>query len=94
MSSTIRLCKRGQTASVLTTRCRLRRSVVNLHSSSKAMSNRICANVATSPRSCVRSVWLHRDLESLKKRLAALERPVAETGDVLTKAKVVALGRL
>ena len=41
----------------------------------------------------VRSVWLRRDLESFKKRLAALERHVAETGDVLTEAQVIALER-
>lgn len=43
--------------------------------------------------SSVRSVWLRRDLESLKKRLTALERHVAETGDVLTEAQVLALER-
>lgn len=41
----------------------------------------------------VRSVWLRRGLESFKKRLAALERHVAETGDVLTEAQVIALER-
>ena len=39
----------------------------------------------------VRSVWLRRDLELFKKRLSALERHVAETGEVLTEAQVCAL---
>lgn len=41
----------------------------------------------------VRSVWLRQNLESFKKRLAALERHVAETGAVLTEAQVQALER-
>ena len=39
----------------------------------------------------VRCVWLRRDLESFKKRLSALERHMAETGEVLTEAQVCAL---
>ena len=41
----------------------------------------------------VRSVWLRHNLESFKKRLYALERYVAETGNVLTEAQVQALER-
>ena len=41
----------------------------------------------------VRSVWLRRDLESFKKRLVALEKHFAATGEVLTEAQVVALER-
>jgi len=41
----------------------------------------------------VRSLWLRRDLELFKKRLAALVRHVAETGEVLTEAQVIALER-
>lgn len=41
----------------------------------------------------VRSIWLRKNLESFKKRLSALERHVAETGDVLTEAQVQALER-
>ena len=40
-----------------------------------------------------RSVWLQRNLDSFKKRLAALEKNIAETVDVLTEAQVVALER-
>ena len=39
----------------------------------------------------VRSVWLRCGLESFKKRLSALERHIAETGEVLTEAQVRAL---
>lgn len=39
----------------------------------------------------VRSVWLRHGLESFKRRLAALERHVAQTGEVLTEAQVCAL---
>lgn len=41
----------------------------------------------------MRSVWLRRDLESFKKRLSALERHVAQTGEVLTEAQMAALER-
>ena len=41
--------------------------------------------------SSVRSVWLRHNLESFKKRLAALESHIAQTGEVLTEAQVQAL---
>ncbi len=39
----------------------------------------------------VRTVWLRHNLESFKKRLLALEKHVAATGEILTEAQVVAL---
>jgi len=41
----------------------------------------------------VRSIWLRCGLSSFKQRLAALERHVANTGEVLTEAQVAALER-
>src|SRR5687768_1668273 len=38
----------------------------------------------------VRSVWLRCDLESIERRLAALKRHSAQTGEVLTEAQVSA----
>jgi len=39
----------------------------------------------------VRSIWLRHDLQTFKKRLAALEKLVAETGKILTETQLSAL---
>jgi len=41
----------------------------------------------------VRSIWLRHSLESVNRRLAALEKKSAEAGIVLTEAQVQALER-
>ena len=41
----------------------------------------------------VRSVWIRHDLESFKKRLAALEKKSAEEGLLLTESQIAALER-
>ncbi len=41
----------------------------------------------------VRSIWLRNDPENFKKRLVALEKPVAENGVILTDEQVAALER-
>ena len=50
------------------------------------------SGVFVSP-SGVRSIWLRNGLESMKRRLAALEKMSAEQGLVLTEAQVQALER-
>jgi hypothetical protein len=54
------------------------------------VSNKLRKRAIFVSASGVRSVWLRRDLESFKIRLVALERHVAESGEVLAEAQVVA----
>ena len=75
-------------------RQRLKRRLLPLPSSGQVrVSNELRKRGIFVSPSGVRSVWLRRDLESFKKRLAALERHVAQTGEVLAEAQVVALER-